>query len=395
MDDIDSGDIPQTTGSRPDYRRRLTVESSGAQVPENDPELERQKASRLNSRAAVNNSPNVFSSFFELFARVMQGAPQESPIAPLAGIQDRYAPADLENRQVFITPREKEFVEYAAELPVGIKGVSKEDSWLFITNDEKTGKEHAYVVPKNDPSKKQEIAVTGVDRPVGSMTVHLEGGHQFTADLGGLSLDGSPITMIGSMHDLAGQSRAVDRLVKQRVMVGNAAPDVSGSGDVVVRGDFDGDKWTFWQKDIRSGQILKFTQSDTDPSKGTLAVIQGDAVSLAQELKMSHWTIGTQQEQSNLDDVNERVRHDWLDNGETRRTPTSSSKNLVSMPESMKQQATASTGNARADMALTQIVGDPAAVERRLNQQNAEHVAQMNAHDQAARSQRQSNLPKP
>jgi hypothetical protein len=115
--------------------------------------------------------------------------------------------------------------------------------------------------------------------------------------------------MIGDMHDGVRTSRAVARLVKQRVMSGNATPDTYGYlSDDPVRGDFDGDKWTFWQKDIRSGRILKFTQSEKDPSRGTLEVIQGDPVSEAKEASMSPWTVGTTLEQAQRQDVYDRIR---------------------------------------------------------------------------------------
>lgn len=65
------------------------------------------------------------------------------------------------------------------------------------------------------------------------------------------------------------------------------------------------------------------------------------------------------------------------------------------MPESMKEEATYSTGNARADMALIKIVGDPEAVERQIRARNHEQTVRMNAYDDAARSQRQPSFPKP
>jgi hypothetical protein len=109
-------------------------------------------------------------------------------------------------------------------------------------------------------------------------------------------------------------------------MSGNATPDTYGYlSDDPVRGDFDGDKWTFWQKDIRSGRILKFTQSEKDPSRGTLEVIQGDPVSEAKEASMSPWTVGTTLEQAQRQDVYDRIRKEWLSNGETKRAAISSS----------------------------------------------------------------------
>ncbi len=90
-------------------------------------------------------------------------------------------------------------------------------------------------------------------------------------------------TIGGDYYDAQDNQREIDRLVKQRVMVGNVTPGVSGIIVIILSVVILMATNGFLAKDIRSGRILKFTQSDKDASRGTLEIIQGDSVTEPKE----------------------------------------------------------------------------------------------------------------
>jgi hypothetical protein len=220
-----------------------------------------------------------------LLALVTDGLPQDD--RAIQGEQ-RQTSADTFplDHQIFAAPK-GEVTVYAAEILGGVPGITSQDSFLFVTSDEKSYDPRkglkAFVVSKNDPSKRYEVplSINQVDAD-GSFRGVLGQGHDLiiSPKINGhgskMSLDGKTIRGIDDFYEW-------HSVVRERIW--SALPS-SGSRDEAEGGGTEtdkgiseasyltGDSWTFLQKDLKTGQITKFTQSGTG-RLGRLEIIQG------------------------------------------------------------------------------------------------------------------------
>jgi hypothetical protein len=216
----------------------------------------------------------------------------------------------------------------------------------------------AFIVPKSDSSKQQEIPVTDAELETVSrheFRAKLGQGHNFIIGMNSESIsssfDGKDIRIIDTV------SPEFDRLVKRPfdwTWTGNNSES---------HGEFTGDSWIISQKDLKTGRIEKFTQSGTS-GLGRLEIIQGDP-----------------ETEGGLD-LGRNPK--WRTNGETERTPKTSSSKLVSLPDDMKRDAVVERDSRysmgeRAFAALDNLV--PNSIEQEIRQQNREIAAKLNIGD--------------
>jgi hypothetical protein len=308
---------------------------------------------------------------------------------------------------IFTAP-EGQNVFLAEEITGPVKGICDEDSYLFITQNacpydhrSDTPGWRAFVVSKRDPTKQHEIAISnvGFGEPRGQIHATLGNGHELS--LSSVSASGALDGVLDGVSARGIWGREYDKLVKQQAWRGGTH-DTSFSTEYI----FTGESWIIMRKDLASGRIERFTQ-DGRSNLGRLEIIQGDSCGTKEEVEaaekrwdadyykgLAHW------------DTCPTTR--WLYNGETKRTPQTSSMELASLPDDMKEDvlfrlqmdnemANTSGGGiqTRANAALNGVLPDHAEVFARVQQENRNLVAENNAAEHSKRGSDPKSLLQP